>query len=123
MKHESDIGFSTPEEVEFARKVEKVRPYTSLAGALLGAGLTVGVIYWAIDKTLEQRELDRKSPLVETGQTDIATTNRKITIAYEGQREPRCAGDIERTVPQINKRGEVTGLTVYCKPEAAVPAK
>jgi hypothetical protein len=124
LRNESDTKFITPEKVEFARKAEKVLKHTSLAGAVTSLVAGSGLFYMMIDKGLEEkRQLEFQSPSVETAQTEAASTNSKITIVYEGQKEPRCAGDVERTVPQINKGGEVTGLTVYCKPEEVQPAK
>jgi hypothetical protein len=41
------------------------------------------------------------------------------TFVYKGQKESRCIGDIEKTVPLIDK-GEVKGMIVYCKPDKPV---
>jgi hypothetical protein len=54
---------------------------------------------------------------------ETASAINGFTLVYKDQKQPNCIGDVEKTVPQINKKGDVTGMVIYCKPVAAEPAK
>jgi hypothetical protein len=48
---------------------------------------------------------------------------RQLTLVYEGQKEPKCPGDIEKVVPMKDENGTFRALNVICKPNTAEPAK
>jgi hypothetical protein len=52
-----------------------------------------------------------------------SSRNHQPTLVYEGQKEPKCPGDIEKVVPVRDDNGNFRVLNVICKPNAATPAK
>jgi hypothetical protein len=90
-------------------------------GIVLGTALTSVVVMAALDiKKGQQKE----SIVPESFHTDVVPADNGFTVVYKNQKQPNCIGEIEKTVPQVNEKGEVTGMTVFCKPEeVVVPAK
>jgi hypothetical protein len=104
-------------------RVDTITPmiWAGLGTCTLGLGLVVYSTYRDIVGW------DKKAPQEFTtphgAQEELAPVANKFTLVYEGQKEPKCVGDIEKVIPQKNANGEFTGLNIICKPEVTEPAK
>jgi hypothetical protein len=126
LKYESDRGHRGEEEGGRSslknttiEKILKVRDTFYQAAGIGAALVTVGGIAHYVIKYEVQRELAASRPAYE----EKAPANNKFTIVFEGHQKPRCGGDIEKTVPQIDEKGELMALSVFCKPKATEPAQ
>jgi hypothetical protein len=83
----------------------------------------IGGLVYAQYSTLEHELAEKERFAAQGAYEEFAPVVSKVRTLYEGQKQPKCAGEIEKIVPQKNKRGEFMGLKVICKPEATDPAK
>jgi hypothetical protein len=50
-------------------------------------------------------------------------TNRNTFLVYEGQKEPKCTGDIEKVERMYDRNGTFRGVNAKCKPDLTEPSK
>jgi hypothetical protein len=87
------------------------------------AGIFVAELGSLLYRTDQRIKKEQEFVPPQGAHEELAPVANRFALVYEGQNQPRCAGDIEKVVLLKNAAGELRGLNVICKPEAAEPAK